>query len=393
MPNIREIARLCGVSTSTVSNVLHGRTGRVGAETREKVLRVVRELRYRPPAMEDRQKAIRTYNLGVLVDDISESPVVSNVYFQRVLDGVVEQGARHGYTATIFVAALWADPLQALRRHFDGRCDGMILVGGVHPDTVIKGLYERGIPMVTVGRSLEIPGVSNIDVDNRSVGYQATRYLLGLGHRDLAFVGYDPGHLSSLERANGFRQALHEFGLPEGSARLCPGAFIEHTGNLAVQAMVRQGALPTALVCASDPIAFGAIDELGRLGLSVPKDVSVIGVDDIPDCIQCDPPLTTIRQPLQVMGKRAVQQLIDKVESPDYPDESVTFSFEMIERASCAKAPSSPRRVTLVAAEFDPTSAVQEAADSPRESARGAAAFPLGRSGNGATSITQESNP
>lgn len=328
------------MSTATVSHVLNGRFERVGDETRVRVLTTMRELGYRPPPMEDRQKAIHTRNLGYMVEDLSYSPIFTNSYFAYVLDGILEAAALQGWSTTIFVQRMWhANIGQAIRRNYDGRCDGLLLMAPAYQSETINMLYERGVPMVMIGATSWIKGISSVDIDNRATAAAATVYLIERGHRRIGYIAGWHSSISSNEREDGYRQALLDAGLEVRAdwvfkrwemGKNWPQVFVE-----AFLAMP-QSERPTAFVGWNDLLSSEVVTALVSCGISVPKDVSIVSIDDGPEASKSTPALTTFRQPLQLIGKRSVELLIDHIGDGGRFAETVRFSTHLVERQSVA---------------------------------------------------------
>lgn len=340
MATLRDVARLAGVSTATVSNVLNSRNERVGTETRQKVLAAVRELRYRPTALEKDQKAILTQNLGVMVTDITRNPITRHGYFREVLDGIMEGAMFRGWSVTIFAEKLWDDLGLAVRRSYDGRCDGLIVIAPTVANETVATLQERGTPLVLVGTTAALPGVSSVDVDNEQVGALAAQHLLERGHESFAFLGDRPTIMAAVERESGFRKALYEAGVPENRYRVN----WERQGGQPLAELLHdwhaQGRdRPTGFLAWHDAMAESFLAACAAKGVAVPGDLSIVGVDDAPEARTTQPPLTSIPQPLHLIGKRAATLLIDRLAEPDLPDEVVRFSVELVTRESVGPAP------------------------------------------------------
>jgi len=346
MATLRDVANASGVSTATVSHVLNGRLDKVGPETRERVLAAVRQLRYRPPALEHKQKAILTRNVGLMVPDITKNPILLHGYFRNVLDGVLEAAMFRGWSTTIFAERMWDDLGHAVRRSYDGRCDGLIIIAPATTSEVVGAMQERGVPLVLVGSTANLPGVSSVDIDNVAVGAAAAQHLLDLGHERFAFFGAEEIVLGSTEREQGFRTALVQAGIPLSNYRYyvqkvrpgrpSVGALFDEEEFFQIPPALR----PTGLMAWHDGTAERLYEMLPRYGLRIPEDVSVIGVDDPPESVTMTPPLTTFRQPLPTLGKRAANLLIDRILDPAHPDEVVRFSIEFVLRESTAPPPS-----------------------------------------------------
>jgi len=340
MATIREVAKACGVSTATVSHVLNGRYERVGEETRVRVLGKMREMGYRPPPMEERQKAINTRNLGLLVADLSYSPIFTNSYFAYVLDGILEASGLQGWSTTIIIQRMWHSNIgQSIRRNYDGRCDGLLLLAPESESETVNLLHQRGVPMVMIGATSWLKEISSVDIDNRATAAAATQYLAERGHTRIGYVAAGYRSISSREREEGYRQALAAAGVESRPEWIFnrwdlrdewPHGLVE--AYLAMSPAQR----PTAFVGWNDLLASGIVNAFASRGVFVPKDVSIVSIDDGPEASKCIPPLTTFRQPLQLIGKRSVELLIDHIADGGRFAETVRFSTHVVERQSVA---------------------------------------------------------
>lgn len=362
MATIRDVAHLCGVSTATVSHVLHGRLNRVSPDTRDKVMAAIRELRYRPPALEARSSESLAKNIGVIFGELSAGSIIRHTYFRNLLDGILDAATMRGFSATIVVERMWAESGDAIRRGYDGRCDGVILVAPSATSPIIPVLLERGVPISSIGVSLPHSGVTTVDIDNALAAETLVDHLVQLGHRRIAYIGGDSSQVSVEERAEGYRRAMARHGLAGNRKEiLCSGTSEEDAyrrravrsiseggrqvrlsgwAEAAVDFLLQDHPDYTAYVGWNDDIARSMVRALQAAGKRVPLDVSVVGVDDVHFATDEQPELTTMRQPFQIIGRRAADLLIDRIERPESPQEFVRFTAELIVRNSTGPAPS-----------------------------------------------------
>lgn len=346
MATLRDVARLAGVSTATVSNVLNSRNDRVGPETRQKVMAAVRELRYRPTALEQNQKAILSKNIGVMVTDITKNPITRHGYFREVLDGIVEAAMFRGWSVTIFAEKLWDDLGLAVRRSYDGRCDGLIVIAPSSSNETVPVLQERGVPLVLVGSTASLPRMSSVDVDNDQIGTLAARQLLELGHRRFAFLGDRTTVVSCIERERAFRKELRAAGISPDAYRVNWARGGGKSMGAIVEAWKAEGeSRPTGFFAWNDDMALQFLRACRERDVSVPRELSLIGCDDSPESTTVEPNISTFPQPLHLIGKRAATLLIDRLDEPDLPDEVVRFSVEYLPRDSSGPAPKTSNRL------------------------------------------------
>ncbi len=279
MVSIDEVARAAGVSTATVSRALSGR-GQVSAGTRSRVLDTAAALGYVVSAPASSLASGRARNIGVLL------PVVDRWYFSTVLAGIASGLQSAGYDITLY--ALTEDPAERavvfetfLRRR---RVDGVIAIAMSLDTAEADRLATLGMPVVALGA--EHRRLPSLAVDDIAVARLATAHLTDLGHRELAHIGIlhdvDDGtereHIPSLRR-RGFEQALDAAGIPRTAARHAAADFTIEGGHAAAMRLLTGDAPPTAIFAASDEMAFGALIAARDLGLSVPGDLSIVGVD------------------------------------------------------------------------------------------------------------------
>jgi DNA-binding LacI/PurR family transcriptional regulator len=190
-----------------------------------------------------------------------------------------------------------------------------------------------------MGSSLE--GVSSVDIDNEAAAHEMTDHLIGLGHRRIALLSGDANLENTQARERGFKRAMAEAGLEIPAHFLAPGVFTEYSGRDRAQELMilPEAERPTALFCGSDRIAVGALETVHRLGLKVPGEVSIAGFDDVPQALRTEPPLTTIRQPIVDLGKRATEILLGHIDDFTTSSTHVILPAELIVRQSTGSAP------------------------------------------------------
>ena len=332
MVSIDEVARQADVSTATVSRALSGR-GQVSPVTRARVEAAAKELGYVVSAAASSLATGRTRNIGVLL------PYLDHWFFNTVLSGVATALARDGYDVTLY--ALPPDPIArsavfetALRRR---RVDGVIVVSIELGESETAELSSLGIPVIAIGGP--IPNLESLHVDDVALARMATGHLLDLGHRRIAQIGGKPEfdldfHLPD-HRRQGWAEALAEAGL--GAQLYEPEDFTIEGGHRAATKVLGSGAVeerPTAIFAVSDEMAIGAVLAARELGLDVPGDVSIIGIDghDLGEFFR----LTTIDQFPHAQGERAAAAILARLESGGgtAASNSGDLPFRLVERAT-----------------------------------------------------------
>lgn len=312
-----DVAREAGVSASTVSRILNG-TARVAAEKRTAVETAIARLDFKPNLFARSLKKGTTMTVGILTQDI-ESP-----FFTRAMRGIEEGLAGSGY-APIIVSGHWHvdEEAERVRLLIARRIDGIVILTGNLSDAQIVD-FARRQPIVVTGRMLEAHNVRASRFPQEEGGYLATRHLINLGHRRIAFIAGPEDHIDAVERYAGYQRAHREAGLAADPALVVQGNFLEAGGVMAMNRLLDGGTDFTAVFAANDQTAFGARVALYRRGIRVPDDVSLVGFDDLPAAAYLTPPLTTVRQPIYEMGlfaaRALLRQLGHSVEEVVLPD-------------------------------------------------------------------------
>lgn len=314
---LRVIAREAGVSASTVSRIING-TVKVSDELKAAVEAAIARHDFRPDAAARGLALGRTLTIGVLSQSI-DSP-----FYAEGLRGVERRLQQAGYAA-LFMSGNWnaVDEERCMREFIDRGVDGIIMFSGFLDDAAVRDFAKR-VPIVVTGRSLKAPGVYSLPIDDRHGALLAMRHLTGLGHRRIAFIAGSDNHPDALQRLAGYKAGLEEAKIPFDPALVVTGDWHEEGGLRATMRLVESGRQFTAIFCINDQTAHGAYLALFRQGLSVPEDVSVVGFDDLPASSYALPPLTSVRQSVNVLGERSVEGMLallagrrPRVQSPD----------------------------------------------------------------------------
>jgi LacI family transcriptional regulator, repressor for deo operon, udp, cdd, tsx, nupC, and nupG len=328
---IRDVARELGVSVATVSRAL-SRPELLRPQTRERVMAVVERLGYRPNLMAQGLRRGQTRAMLLVVPTLSP-------FFLEILAGA-EEVARAADFA-VLLSNSNGDP-EREETCFDqvvsGRADGIILLTGALPAVYAAG--KRPLPpLVAVLEPIAQPAVPVIRTDHRAGAAQATQHLIELGHRRIAHIAGSEKVASTAHRREGFCAALAAAGLRLRGELLCPGDFTMRSGAEGMQQLLALQEPPTAVLCANDEMAFGAIRTLRAAGLTVPEDVSIVGFDDLNLAAFCNPPLTSVHIPRHELGRCAARGLIDQIEGRHVPDEMVLGTRLMIRESTAAARP------------------------------------------------------
>jgi LacI family transcriptional regulator, repressor for deo operon, udp, cdd, tsx, nupC, and nupG len=334
MSRLTEVAQHVGVSEATVSRVLNGKPG-VSEPTRLAVLTALDVLGYERPTQ---MRGQRSRLAGLVVPEL-RNPVYP-VFAEVIGAGL----ARHGVTPVLCTTTFGgtSEP-ECVSMLLDRQVSGMIFVCGRHATTQeghghYQRLVDRGLPVVAVNgitSDLKLPTVS---ADDFSAVDHAVQYLASLGHRRIGLMAGDDGHEAARRKVAAFGAVMRTYCDVDDTGPLVERSLYSLEGGQAAGTRLFERGI-TAVVCGSDLMALGAIRAAHRLGLTVPGDVSVVGFDDSAFMTLVHPPLTTIRQPVESMGRAVVDLLMQQVAGGHVPPEEILFEPELVVRGSTGSAP------------------------------------------------------
>ena len=328
---LRDVARVAGVHPGTVSRALNPASeALVNEETVRRVRDVAAQLGYRPNPMARGLKTNRTYTVGVLVPDIQ------NPLFPPIIRGIDDRLGAAGYTPLI--ANTDNDPerertdVDAMRAR---QVDGFITATARRDHELLDEVARFTAPVVLVNRRVADGRLPSATADDREGARLATRHLIELGHRRIAHVAGPPELSTGEGRQIGFAEAMREAGLDIDPALVRSGRmFTEPEGARLCAELLDSGAEFTAIVAANDLMALGCYDVLAERGIDCPRDVSVVGFNDMPFADRFQPPLTTIRVPQYEIGAAAAELLLDLLRDPAAPARDVVLPAELVVRGS-----------------------------------------------------------
>jgi LacI family transcriptional regulator len=335
-----QIAKSLGVSVQTVSAVVNGKPG-ISSETQARVRGAIVELDYHPNEQARTLRGVRTKTVGVII------PSITNPYFPEFVRGIEDAARATGYS--IFLCNTDAE-LKHLLEYFAltrmNRASGLICavgIGGPWLDEpqVVRWLHkfaDDDVSVVLIGRRGDGLPVKATLVDTHVAVRDAARHLLDLGHRRIAVISPPATLPVAAERVGSYRAAFADLGLPLDETLIVPGDFELEAGAEAVRQLMERPGRPTAILAANDLAAFGAISALSGMGLEVPKDVSVVGFDDIAFASVFLPALTTIAQPLYALGRQAFRLATTRSPEQGEAGEVVTLEGHFIARNSTGPA-------------------------------------------------------
>lgn len=327
---IKDIARVAGVSKSTVSRVISGK-GYVSPEVREKVLRATETLQYKPNALARAMVSRHTRNIGVIIYR-QQYPIASHPFYGKILDSILETAAQMDYS--IFVATDQEISSRSADFLLEKRVDGLILISRLNHELIdyFKGL---GIPFVMVNGSTDDKDVIHLVNDDLNGGRMAADHLLQAGYRSIAVIAGPQDHRSHSLRLKGFRERLEQSGIVLSEEYIRYAATSQFQDGCAiVHTMLNRSQKPDAIFATNDMLALGAIQAVAEQGGKIPADIAVMGFDDIDYAVMSNPSLTTVKSAKTKMGRQAVGMLDKLIQGNGELPKLIQFPAELIVRSS-----------------------------------------------------------
>ncbi len=331
---IRDVALRAGVSIAAVSRTLN-QSGYVSNEVKQRVREAVQFLHYRPHDSARGLKLQRTNTIGLVIADIT------NPFYAELAAGVLSSARKWGYH--VILAAMDEEPAQEeeyLNVLMEKRVDGILAVATGQNTRLWREAIDLGIKVVLVGRKIaSLPDVDAVLLDNVKGGYDATTYLTSLGHRRIGIISGPLSTTTGQGRLHGYYKALEEAALPIDPELVQMVSFKRKSGIQAIEQLLALRKPPTAIFASNNLLGETALFALRERGVQIPKDISLVMFDDVPWASLTMPPLTVVAQPIPLLGKYAVEQLMHRLQHPDIPvseGRTIVLEPELIIRESCA---------------------------------------------------------
>jgi LacI family repressor for deo operon, udp, cdd, tsx, nupC, and nupG len=328
-PKMTDVAEMAGVSTATVSRSL-ANSARISAATKARVAAAMTALGYTPNAVAASLRRKQTHSIIVTVPDISDA------FFSVLLRGVEEEAHNAGYS--VLIGNTYNDPRREeayASQIMARRADGLILVTGRLPR--FGGIPGGSLPpIVAVSASIPKVRIPTVRIDDFAAAQGAVEYLIGLGHRRIGYIGGPPQHVHTRDRYAGYLAALRAHELPVRSDLAAYGDFSIASGQAAAAPLLGLASAPSAILCISDEMAIGAINAAKARGIKVPQQLSIMGFDNSPFAETYDPPLSTVHQPFDSIGRNAMSLLLQLLQGKASVPETIILPTRLIERGSTA---------------------------------------------------------
>jgi DNA-binding LacI/PurR family transcriptional regulator len=329
---LEAVALAAGVSRATVSRVVNG-SSRVTPATRRVVERAIRRLGYVPNRAARSLVTRRTDSVGLVIPEPT-TKLFGDPFFPRLIRGINSVLGEADHILVLLTPQSAHDEERLGRYLVSGHLDGAMLVSLHGADPLPAFLAERGIPIVVGGRPSLGLAVDIVDVDNVQGALQAVRHLIGLGRRRIVTVTGPLDMAPAQDRLTGYRNALAEAGISRDPSLELAGDFEHGAAREAVERFMAAGGKFDALFAASDTMALGAMSAIRRVGLRIPQDIAVVGYDDSALALSSDPPLSSVRQPIEEMGREMARALLTQLGASRQVARSVVLATELVVRGS-----------------------------------------------------------
>lgn len=319
MVTLKKLSEICGVSVSTVSKAMNGQPD-VSPDTAERIRQVASDLGYHPNAAARSLKTNRSYNIGVLLADH-----IKHEYFSLVLDSIRDAAMDFGYDISFICNRIGGKKISFYRYALYRNCDGVVIAQARFEDPEVVELATSDLPIVVLDHVF--PGRVSVMSENQQSMVEILRYVVGKGHRKIAFIHGQDNSIVTQKRISGFYKGCMELGVQASEEYIIRAMYHSpEDSGLATRKLLSLPSPPTCILYPDDFSYLGGMSEIEKHGLSVPEDVSVVGYDGIYLTKFLRPQLTTYRQDVTTIGKTAVAKLIEQIEQPgkNY-DEHITI--------------------------------------------------------------------
>ena len=333
--NIDKVAKLAHVSRSVVSRVLNNHPN-VSEEARDRVMKVVEQYNYKPNSVARSLATSSTYQIGVLTSRIGDESL-GNGYWTLLYLGIFEECIRNGYYVRLsFYSSSMKQEMHDLILN-EHHLDGVICLNEEVTEFTVNRFSSTKMPIVLVGHNPGFPKICSVDVDNYLGGRKAVQHLVDLGHKKIGGIFGNQNVQETEYRMQGYKDVLTESGIKINQDYISVGSYSQKDGHATMHEWINKHPEMTAVFCASDTLAMGALLALYENEISVPAQFSVVGFDGLPISRYMTPPLTTVVQPTFGKGEKAAGILIDKIKNGKNKPVQINLEPELLVRKSTAK--------------------------------------------------------
>ncbi|MGV8983361.1 LacI family DNA-binding transcriptional regulator [Clostridium sp.] len=340
--NSIDIAKIAGVSRSTVSRVINNYTN-VPEETRKRIQQIIKENNYVPHASARMLAGAKNRVIGLFIIDMKVDSggkqVTASSYFSPFLGSVIDNASKLGYNVLVSIVSKQKDYKKVKETFYNKTISGGIFIGEKNGESEIKDIIRSGYRVALLDQSVKLDEEVYskciiVNADNYRGAYKATNYLIELGHSRIAHIIGISENLSGIERLDAYKKALTDAGIPIKNNLIIKGDFTISGGYNATKKLL-QKEIPTAIFCGNDNMAIGALQAIQEANLKVPEDISIVGFDDIEVARFLTPSLTTVKMDLLEMASIATNTLITSIENNSNFSANYILPIDLIQRNSC----------------------------------------------------------
>lgn len=334
---IKDVAKLAGVSPSTVSRVCNNNPT-ISKETRERVQKAIQELGYEASLSQDSQVSLTSKNIGVILPP-SAQDAYENTFYLKAIRGISQICNQRQANISIVTGQDFEEVLQSVQTlHRSGRVDGFIVLYSRKNDIIIDYLCEHGLLYVIVGKPSDLASQTIcVDNDNLLASREATDYLYALGHRRIGFLGGKIEYMHATDRRDGYQLSLLLHGLPVSNTCCIEMEGIHSSNNQALMELLRSPDRPTAFVVSDDMLALALERVCSQIGLSIPDDISIIAFNNSFYAQLAASQLTVVDINSYCLGREAANQLLNHTENPNLSATKIIVPHTIVERSSCKR--------------------------------------------------------
>jgi LacI family transcriptional regulator len=335
---LEDVARMAGVSRSTVSRVINGDPN-VKESTRKTVNEVIHQINFQPN-LAARGLAVGRTNVLGLVIPTAVGALFTDPFFPLFIQGVSSACNAQDYSVMLWLAEPEYERRTIRQILYNGLVDGVIISSALMDDPLVEALAERDLPFILVGRHPSRQNLNYVDMENRRGAREGVRYLFSLGYKRIAVIAGPQNMMAGVDRYQGYLDAWRERSSKPDEGLVVFSDYTEAGGYQSMRGLLDLPSRPDAVFAGSDAMALGALRAAQDAGLNVPQDLALIGFDDVPAAAAAQPPLTTMHQPIYKAGAAAADTLIEIIRRPENQPCKVLLPVDLVVRGSC-RAPAS----------------------------------------------------
>lgn len=333
--SISDVAKLAGVSTTTVSRVINN-VKTVKEVNRQRVMDAVRALKYKPNVSAQRLAGSKVNTIGLIMPRFED--MFHSFYAMEILKGTSSMVERHNFDLLLRATELLNIDLNSYERTLNITQTAGVLFADVDSNwALVEMLKKEDVPFVVMNNFIEDPNISCVGIENREGTKNLIRYLLGLGHTQIAIIAGDLKNQSARARFYGFSETLEENNIKPDERCIMTGNWTKESARQATLELIKLDKRPTAIFASSDEMAYEVIITLRENNIKVPGDISVAGFDDSPFSTISEVPITTVHQPIYEMARESCEILVNILKEPKQPPIKKLLNTNLVERASCKK--------------------------------------------------------